>query len=242
MQLILKNYSFNLNEPIDLSLPVGDVARAWYIEAPKFTPVRLGDNWVGSIAEGGQVNFFDVCFNPHAHGTHTECMGHVTRQHHSVNSCFSTYFFLVDVVSVFPEKIQNDQIITLQVLKNNWQPTDAEALIIRTLPNVPSKEIKNYSHSNWPFLSAEAANYIREAGINHLLIDQPSVDAEEDGGALAAHKAFWHIPENPRQKATITELIDVPNSIPDGRYLLNLQLAPLENDAAPSRPIIFPIG
>ncbi|HBB80565.1 MAG TPA: metal-dependent hydrolase, partial [Cryomorphaceae bacterium] len=27
--------------------------------------------------------------------------------------------------------------------------------------------------------------------------------------------------------------------VPDGVYLLNLQVAPLENDAAPSRPILY---
>ncbi len=78
-----------------------------------------------------------------------------------------------------------------------------------------------------------------ERGIKHLLIDQPSVDKEEDGGALAAHKAFWNIPKNPELHATITELIFVPDEVEDGLYLLNLQVAPMENDAAPSRPVLF---
>jgi hypothetical protein len=38
---------------------------------------------------------------------------------------------------------------------------------------------------------------------------------------------------------TITELIFVPNTAMDGLYLLNLQVAAFENDAAPSRPVIF---
>lgn len=241
MQISIPPYKFNLSQPTDLSLAVGDVARAWYIAAPEFVPVQLGDSWVGSIEAGGQVNFFDVHFNPHAHGTHTECLGHVTRERHSVNRCFSQYFFLADVVSVYPETHGGDEVITEDALKKAWQPGDAVALIIRTLPNLPGKAIKNYSQSNWPYLSIGAATFIRHAGILHLLIDQPSVDKEEDGGALAAHKAFWNIPDHPRHKATITELIDVPDSVADGRYLLNLQVAPLENDASPSRPVIFPL-
>ena len=81
--------------------------------------------------------------------------------------------------------------------------------------------------------------YMVDIGVKHLLIDLPSVDKEDDGGALVGHKIFWKYPENTRKKCTITELIYVSNSIKDGLYLLNLQFVPFENDASPSRPIIF---
>ena len=99
----------------------------------------------------------------------------------------------------------------------------------------------NYSSSNPPYIEAASAAWMREQNIKHLLLDLPSVDREEDGGALAAHKAFWNYPENPRMDATITELIYAPDSIPDGYYLLNLQIAPFENDASPSRPVLYQI-
>lgn len=75
----------------------------------------------------------------------------------------------------------------------------------------------------------------------HLLIDLPSVDKEHDGGKLTAHKTFWNYPKAPRKEATITEMIFVPNAVKDGLYLLNLQVAPFENDASPSRPVIYPL-
>ena len=50
---------------------------------------------------------------------------------------------------------------------------------------------------------------------------------------------FWKVPENPQLDKTITELIYVEDSIKDGTYILNLQVAPFENDAAPSRPVLF---
>jgi hypothetical protein len=78
-----------------------------------------------------------------------------------------------------------------------------------------------------------------ERGILHLLIDLPSVDREEDGGKLAAHKAFWQYPARPRMDATITELIFVNNMITDGLYLLNLQICSLSLDASPSKPVIY---
>ena len=71
------------------------------------------------------------------------------------------------------------------------------------------------------------------------MIDTPSLDKEEDNGELAAHHAWWNYPESPRLDATITELIYVDNTIKDGLYFTNLQLAAFENDASPSRPLIF---
>jgi len=40
---------------------------------------------------------------------------------------------------------------------------------------------------------------------------------------------------------TITEMIFVPNKIKDGNYLLQLQVINFSGDAAPSRPIIYPL-
>ena len=72
-----------------------------------------------------------------------------------------------------------------------------------------------------------------------MLIDQPSVDKEFDDGKLLAHKAFWNYPNIIDSKRTITELIGIPDGVPDGFYLLNLSLSNIENDASPSRPVIY---
>jgi hypothetical protein len=80
-----------------------------------------------------------------------------------------------------------------------------------------------------------------------LLIDLPSVDKEKDGGKLASHKAFWNVTDvkllnqDARLDCTITEMIFVPNEVADGNYLLNLQIASFENDASPSKPILYSI-
>jgi len=86
-----------------------------------------------------------------------------------------------------------------------------------------------------------AAKYLAEKNVDHLLLDLPSVDREVDDGKLLAHRAFWEYPNNTKFHRTITEFIFVPNNIFDGAYLLNLQTAPFENDAAPSRPVLFRI-
>jgi kynurenine formamidase len=98
-----------------------------------------------------------------------------------------------------------------------------------------------YSNTNPPYLLEEAAIYLREKGIKHLLVDLPSVDKEKDGGELVAHNAFWNTSGEIRMDATITEFIYVSNKVNDGEYLLNLMIAPFENDATPSKPILYEI-
>ena len=236
-----KTYTIDLSKPLDISLGLrGDTKNpiAWYLGAPVIEPVKDGD-FIGKVSEGSAVNFNNVQFNPHAHATHTECVGHITREFLSINQTLKNFFFTAKVISVTPEKWLEDMEITQSMVQKLLKNGETEALVIRTLPNYIEKRSRKYSHTNWPFLSENAATYIRDCGVQHLLIDLPSVDKEKDDGKLLAHKAFWNYPKNTRYGATITELIYVPNSIPDGDYLLNLQIASFENDATPSKPVLY---
>ena len=239
----LKNYIVDLSNPLDISIPLRASTKnpeAWYLGGPEIEPVKMGD-WVGKVSEGASVNFNNIRFNPHAHGTHTECIGHITKEFHSVNVALNRFFFLAEVISVAPETFGEDLIISEKQLMQRLNGNQPEALVIRTLPNTSQKRSRKYSNTNWPYLHENAAKYIREIGIKHLLIDLPSVDREKDEGKLLAHKAFWDYPNAPRMDATITEFIYVPNRVKDGSYLLNLQIAPFENDASPSKPVLYQI-
>lgn len=236
-----KTYIIDLSKPLDISLSLrGDDHNpvAWYLGAPKITPVRNG-NFVGKVSEGASTNFNNIQFNPHAHGTHTECVGHISREFHSINESLKNFFFTARLISIEPEKRGEDLVITEEQIKLKFNPGCADAVVIRTLPNYIDKRSKKYSHTNWPYVEESAAKYLKECGVKHLLIDLPSVDREKDEGKLLAHKAFWDYPKNTRMDATITELIYVPNKIEDGDYILNLQVASFENDAAPSRPVLY---
>ena len=116
-----------------------------------------------------------------------------------------------------------------------------DAIVIRSIPNTKEKLSAQYSHTNPPYLLEDAAIYLRKKGVKHLLIDLPSVDKEKDDGELLAHHAFWNTKGKIRFDATITEFIFVPNSVEDGCYFLNLQIAPFENDATPSKPVLYKI-
>ncbi len=236
-----KQLEVDLSKPLDISIPLMASTEnpiAWYLDKPTIEPVKDGD-WVGKVSEGASVNFNTIVFNPHAHGTHTECIGHITPEFYSINETLKTFFFLAEVISITPEIQGEDAIISENQIKTLLKGKNPEALIIRTLPNTDSKKTRKYSNTNWAYLSEAAANYIREIGVQHLLIDTPSVDREKDEGKLLAHKAFWNYPSKPRLEATITEFIYVADLIDDGSFLLNLQIAPFHNDASPSKPILF---
>lgn len=242
--------TIDLSKPIDISIPLTNTDEnpiAWYIEKPVIEPVIFGD-WVGKVSDGSSsTNFNNIFFNPHGHGTHTECLGHITREFYSVNQCLQQFFFRAELISVVPEVPGEDLVITRNQLKKALGGTMPEAIIIRTLPNFKLKKHLNYSNTNPPYLTEEAAHFIREKGIQHLLIDLPSVDKEKDEGKLLAHKAFWNVKDvnnlnaDARLNCTITEMIYVPNEVLDGAYVLNLQIASFENDASPSKPILYQI-
>ncbi|WP_297702970.1 cyclase family protein [uncultured Eudoraea sp.] len=236
-----KEYKIDLSKPLDISIPLrGNESnvRAWNLDSPIIEP-HTEEGFIGKVSEGSSTNFNDISFNPHAHGTHTECIGHITEESYSINKQLSDYFFLAEVVTIAPEKYQNDLVVSRKQIQYVIGNKKCESLIIRTLPNLQEKLSRKYSNTNPPYLLEEAAQYLVDRGINHLLIDLPSIDKEKDNGALLAHRAFWQVEGNLRTKATITEFIYVNNSIKDGTYILNLQLAPFENDATPSRPVLF---
>lgn len=244
-------FSVDLDNPIDISIPLSasdENPIAWYLDKPRIEPVRF-DDWVGAVRQGSSTNFNTIEFNPHAHGTHTECLGHITKEFYSINQNLTTFFFLAKLISVTPKKQGEDFVITKDcfdsIAVSHFDKLSVTALVIRTLPNDTEKKSKNYSHTNPPYLSEEATLFLVKKGIKHLLIDLPSVDREKDEGKLVSHKAFWNVKDinnvNPdaRFDATITEMVYIPDVVKDGLYLLNLQIVSFENDASPSKPILY---
>ena len=236
-----KNHQIDLSKPLDISMPLrGNTSNvnAWYVPPPKIEPHTEG-NFIGKVSEGAAINFNDISFNPHAHGTHTECVGHITEDFHSINQNMSRFFFYAELITIAPERYQGDLVISPKQLQYALGNKKREAVIIRTLPNLKDKINRQYGHTNPPYLLGTAAQLLADKGVEHLLVDLPSVDKEKDDGALWAHKGFWGVEGTVRKSATITEFIFVANSIHDGTYFLNLQIAPFENDASPSRPVLY---
>ena len=247
MKLFLEDGTFiETKNGIDISIPV-DVnkgAKAWYVDAPIIEPVRA-NGFLGSVEEGGKVNFKNIFFNPHGHGTHTECVGHISKESLSVNNSLKDTFFKAELISCDLKMMRNEYYqeddFVIDADQFNTIEKGLEAVIIRTMPNDITKRTKNYSGTNAPYLTEAAIQKLVELEVQHLLIDLPSVDRETDEGVLNAHHIFWNYPAEINLEKTITELIFVPNEVKDGTYILNIQIASFENDASPSKPVLYKI-
>ncbi len=236
-------YTCDTKNPIDISIPIGQV-KCFYAKDYVVRPYIAGD-FIGAVKEGAPINFFEVQMNPHGHGTHTECIGHITEKQESINEQLKQFHFIAQLVSVPISMTENgDRLITKETLQKACPPNLPEAIVIRTVPNTPKKTSMNYSGKNPPYLETAAMEFLVQQNIKHLLLDLPSVDKEEDGGQLLNHRLFWNVEnkaakDHTRIDCTITELIYVPNNIVDGLYLLNIQIPSMHLDAAPSKPILY---
>lgn len=235
-------------EFIDISIPLrfnGPQPNAYGVE-PAVSAAYEAAGIIGDTRRGGSVNFERYTFIPHCSGTHTECVGHITHERISVRDCLLDVLMPSVLISVEPSISDGEAVITRGSLEN-IAGKNGSALIVRTMPNDESKLTKSYGEANIPpYFTQDAIRFIVENGIKHLLCDLPSIDRIFDDGKLLNHRIFWSVDEGSfaanaetRIESTITELIYVPNDVPDGEYTLNLQIAPFDSDCAPSRPILI---
>lgn len=232
----------NLTQPLDISISLrfdGVGPNCFYAPLPEKAPVRAGD-FVGATAEGGLVNFMDIRLNPHGNGTHTECVGHIATEPYYLSDCLRQFHHTARLITIIPQRLENgDRVIMREQLAECLRPGEVTAIVIRTIPNDLQKQERSYSGTNPPYLHEGAAQLLVDYGIDHLLLDLPSVDREVDDGKLLAHRAFWQYPYATREQATITEMIYVPDAIADGLYLLQLQITSMVLDASPSKPVLY---
>ena len=239
------SYAYDPAAPLDISLPLAagldGQPNCFWAEPVQVDTIRVG-SFVGSVALGGSTNYQRVHVTPHGNGTHTECYGHISPDPAvTLNQCLRRFLFVAQVVSITPQPQPNgDLVVMLADVQAALPPGPLpEALVLRTLPNTATKRQRHYSGTNPTYTEPALAHWLVAQGVQHFLLDLPSVDREEDAGQLLAHHAFWHYPEQPRCGATITELIFVPDTVTDGLYLLNIQTTSLELDASPSKPVLY---
>jgi kynurenine formamidase len=235
------HYTFDLSNGIDISIDFisdSDGPNCFY--APKFKTYPLvSGEFIGAIEDGSPVNFYNVHINPHGNGTHTECVGHISNEKVYINEVCPKGILPAQLMTVKPSTKGDDFVIKKNDL-SEISP-DVKILIIRTLPNPISKTAQVYSGENPIYFSPKAIQHIVNAGIQHLIVDLPSIDREEDGGALASHKAFWDYPNTLDKIKTITEMVFVPDEIKDNFYLCTINAVNFKLDAAPSRILLYPI-
>ncbi|KAA0151848.1 hypothetical protein FNF29_04254 [Cafeteria roenbergensis] len=126
------------------------------------------------------------------------------------------------------------------------------AVCLRTLPNDGAKVGRDWTGSNPAFLTGEAAFLCRALvapptgedsdSTGHLLVDLPSVDREDDGGALIAHRSFFGVTPSGRASALASGPV-LPAS-PEARAAAGAAGAASRDDAcsasAPAAPAAAP--
>lgn len=255
---------------VSLARPVqfeGSQLRAFGASAASSVPLVSGA-FSGRVARGAGCNCSIITLTPHANGTHTECVGHLTVEPLDAYRVIPQRLLVAALLSLapqpaaacaestLPEPRPEDRLITRAALELAWPPPLAERLtaraaVIRTLPNEPDKftpAAQLVGADAAPFLSLPAASELVARGIAHLVLDVPSADRSEDGGALSAHRVFFglapgstRLADAERRDSTITELAFIDDAVADGWYLLSLQSAAIAGDAVPSRPLLYPL-
>jgi arylformamidase len=258
-------YTFDSLDGIDIAIPVmfNQAQPNTYNVPLAKAEAFVEGSFVGDTRVGGSCNFEIISIIPHCNGTHTECVGHITDQRVYINDILNESHYTAILISVEtslalesketyrPKFNENDLVISKSIIEEKIKALELnefqyDALIIRTIPNENSKTTRAYDPVSTAFFTTEAIEYINQLGIEHLLVDLPSLDRTYDEGLLTNHHIFWGIEEGTHDcdemnlsTKTITEMIFVPNIVKDGKYLLNLQIASFSSDASPSRPIIF---
>jgi kynurenine formamidase len=237
-----------------------------HFDAPsaRATPM-CADGFVGDTRRGGSCNVPVLTLNPHCNGTHSESVAHIVDEPMPINQALPGRPIPASLVTVTPVPaldsgehycpalVAADRLITAANLKaalDSQSEAWLEAVVIRTNPNGADKQTRHYgADCPAPFFSIEAMDYLVGRNVRHLLVDIPSVDRMHDEGRLTAHHRFWRIQEanhnldqGVRLDATITELIYVADAVPDGVYLLDIQVPAFVTDVAPSRPWLYSVA
>lgn len=266
LQLDGREFRVDLARPLDLSVELdfrGPQVRHFGAPPASAQPFS-GPAFPGSVARGASCNCESITLIPHCNGTHTECAGHLTREAlhaHRIVPRGLVPALLLSAKPVFsgqaaessdPAPQRDDALVTRDVLRTGWPrelPFVPRALVIRTLPNDSDKRTRDYTDTTPPYLTSEAAQYIVQRDIEHLVVDLPSIDRAHDEGRLTAHRLFFGLPPGEfalarasRSRCTVTELAFVPDEAADGPYLLQLQVPAINGDAVPSRPLLYRLG
>jgi hypothetical protein len=260
-----RQYSANLSDPLSIAIPLDfDGAQPNHFSAPRAHAAALTQGrWIGDVLAGGSVNCSALSLVPHCNGTHTECVGHITEDRVAIHDVLRGGLHLARLVTVTPEhRAATSETVDSSATPDEYVITASElaralelwnghssALVLRTRPNDTSKLNKTYEGpAPAPYLTAEAAQRLVLENIEHIVTDLPSLDRAHDAGRLLAHRIFWGLDAPSRRSsdarrghATITELAWIAPTIRDGWYLLDLQMPAFVSDAAPSRPLLYPL-
>ncbi|HET7755714.1 MAG TPA: hypothetical protein VFK87_00510, partial [Steroidobacteraceae bacterium] len=147
-----REVTVDLSRPVSLAVEVdfaGPQVRHFGAPRASARPFTAPD-FAGSVEHGASCNCQILSLIPHCNGTHTECVGHLTRERLDAWRVAPAGPLPALLLSVAPEPAaasgegsdpapgSGDLLVTARALRARWPrelPFRARALIIRTLPN-----------------------------------------------------------------------------------------------------------
>jgi arylformamidase len=247
----------DLAQPIDLSSRVrfdADAGRAFGLPAPTQKAILS--------AQDASCNCATYTITPHGDGTHTEGVGHLLEETVPVIDLLTSPLLPALLIDVEPKRLEDvpDEVAGNHTPDDRVVDEDAIHFAVERLRDelpkgfVPRALIvrsgvgnETFSGKNPPYFTIDAMEEIVAQHFDHVLVDLPSLDREDDGGLLGAHRIFFDLAprqkrlDGPAVRRTVTELCAIPKHVAPGPYALSLQLAPIVADAVPSRPLLFPL-
>lgn len=248
--------AIDFTAPVSLALPMrfdGSGPRHFGAPPARTWPFTTA-GFDGDVRRGASCNCATIELTPHCHGTHTESVAHLLEEPFDV--CEQVPLGLMPAVILHVEAVESaattedsqppprpgDHLITRAAVRAAWPvalPFVPRALVLRTAGHAASPTVP-------PYLTRQCAEELVARGIEHLVIDLPSVDRTHDDGRLCAHRLFFglaasgtRLAEATRSHCTITEYAAIPDTLADGPCALQLTLPRLSGDAVPSQPLVF---
>ncbi|MCC6170964.1 MAG: cyclase family protein [Gammaproteobacteria bacterium] len=250
----------DLASPVSLAAPLrfdGRDPRHFDAPAPRRWPLAL-PGFSGEVRRGASCNCSTLELTPHCNGTHTECVAHLVDE--PLDACeiaprgpLLALLLSIPPVSAAgsgedsdPAPQPGDRLLTRVALRAAWPetlPFAPRALVLRSSAPLA---VASTTALAAPYLSRQLAAELVARGIEHLVVELPSIDRGQDQGRLCAHRIFFGLPpgstrlaEAQRGGCTITELAAIPAELPDGPCALQLALPRIAGDAVPSQPLLY---
>lgn len=230
----------------DISIPLafdGTGPAAFGADPATLRPL-VAPGFSGRVGAGASCNASVLTVTPHGSGTHTESIAHLLENGPTVPALLLAGWLPAWLASVDAAA----GAITPAMLADALAQASAAgcaAFVLRTYPNDAAKLARRYTAGTPPaWLAEDAAGAVAAAGIEHLVVDLPSLD-RLDEAQLGAHRAFFGLRpdgsrENSRRCCTVTEFAYVPDELTDGLYLLEIQVPRWQLEAVPSRVLVVP--
>src|SRR5690554_1427821 len=250
-----QRFEVDQSQPLELAQPLdfyGKQPQAFGMGQARAKAVE-GGGFVGDVRRGGSVNCEQVELIAHGHGTHTECVGHISAERVAVGDLAPEVFLPAVLLRVETRSARecgessrgksapDDRVICASELRAALARADVpdafcRAIVIATSGDGCGAPLRDFSGTNPAYFSAEAVDWLRQQGCEHLLVDLPSIDREDDGGKVPAHHAFFGVDSDGQfgeaaRRRTITEMIAVPDEAAEGSYVLSLRFPRFMLDA-----------